>query len=255
MSKQTFILIIILSLFTAGLLALALNKSYYTPKAALKQPSSLTPTINPYSPDTSLLFGDLQVVIASESAAVASDAVTTTFDVAKTPLSGANTYSLPIIINTGANNVTAVQLELAFDPSILTDVNMNPSSFFEDPAVLLNRIDSKQGRISYALAASDAALGVQPLHSGSGVQGESTLATITFQTTATFEQVRLADVVKTASETAERTLEQVKLVDETKQPIPRQTNIIFLPKTFVAAEGLSRSALKSTDSARLKFTD
>jgi len=197
MSKPTLILIIILFLFTVGLSALALNKSSYNPKGAPSQLISPTPTKNPFVPDTSLLFGDLQVVQAYESATIVTDS-----------------YLLPIIINTGTNNVTVVQLELAFDPNILTGVNINPSSFFDNPTIFINQIDSKNGRISYAL-------GIVPSASESGKQGEGSLTTLTFQT---------------------------------KTPLSvAKTSIIFLPKTFVAAEGLSQSALKSTNSAELKF--
>ena len=84
-----------------------------------------------------------------------------------------NPYSLPISINTFKNKVTAVQLELQYDPKILTNVTVVPGSFFVNPIVLLNQIDIKTGRISYAF-------GIGPI--GQAVIGKGTVANITFTT-------------------------------------------------------------------------
>jgi len=214
MGKQTYILIFALFFFTAGLLALALNKSSHGPKVTPVKPVSPTPTTNPNLPDTSLLFGKLQIIIASESAVVSPSAV-------QTSQAETKAYTLPIFIDTGANHVSAVQLELAFDPNILTDVSINPSGFFENPVILFQQIDSANGRISYALSASPSASKSANFEGGSK-QGNATLAILTFQMN---KQLRT------------------------------NTTITFLPKTFVLAEGLEISALKSTNSAELKFAN
>jgi len=195
MSKPTLILIIILFLFTIGLLALALNKSSYNPKInAPTQLISPVPTKNPFVPDTSLLFGSLEIASTSGKP---------------------KTYSLPIIINTGTNKVTAVQLELSFDPNILTKVNITPSTFFKNPNVVINKINTDIGRISYALTASNAA--AAKTASESARQEAGTIATLTFESK-----------ISSAS-----------------------SIITFLPRTFVTAEGFENSALKSTNSAGL----
>ena len=54
-------------------------------------------------------------------------------------------------VNTGKNKVTAVQIELVFDPNVLRNVEISPSEFFPNYLVLLNSIDEKNGRISFAL--------------------------------------------------------------------------------------------------------
>lgn len=192
MSKPTLILIMILFLSAGGLLILALNRSFSNPTQVTEPP---IPSISPVIPETSLLFGSLETASSSGIP---------------------KTYSLPIIINTGANKVTTVQLELAFDPNILTNVNVTPSAFFKNPNVVINKINNDVGRISYALAetASESASPAQR-----GKQGEGTLATLTF---------------------------------ESGMPSTSST-ITFLPRTFVAAEGLEQSALKSTNSAELSF--
>ena len=209
MSKPTLILIIILFLFTGGLLILALNKSLYKPAQIIQPP---TPSTKPVLPETSLLFGNLEIASSSGKP---------------------KTYSLPIIINTGTNKVTAVQLELSFDPNILTNVSIWSSDFFKNPNVVINKTNTDTGRIYYALSASNAAAAesdsaaaktasesASPAHATErGKQGDGTLAVLTFES-------------------------RVPLVPST---------ITFLPRTFVTAEGLDSSALKSTNSAELKF--
>ena len=59
------------------------------------------------------------------------------------------TYSLPITITTGKNKVTAVQLEMQYDPQVLTNVSITPSVFFKNPEILLSQIDEKTGRITF----------------------------------------------------------------------------------------------------------
>lgn len=198
MSKPTLILIIILFFLTLGLLTLAINKSSYNPKALHQPPIPSIEVKKPTIPETSLLFGSLEVIPASDSARKA--------------------YSLPIIIKAQTNTVTSVQLELAFDPGVLTNINIKPAHFFENPAIFINKIDSKNGRISYAFG---------KVASQSGEQGEDMLAILTFQARTP--------------------------IDETRTRAPKQTSITFLPKTFVAAEDLLQSALKSTNSAELDF--
>lgn len=213
MSKQTLILIIILFLFTSLLVALAINQSSDNSRPTSPKPASPAPAANPNPPDSSLLFGDLQN-IASGSAAASPSAV-------KVSQSEVGKYSLPILIDTGINKVSTVQLELAFDPDVLTDVSISPAEFFENPVILINQIDEVNGRISYALSVSPSASeSGKNDFAARGRQGKGSLATLTFQT-----NLRPGTT----------------------------TTISFLPKTQVEAEGLGQSALKSTNSARLKF--
>ncbi|MBF8249517.1 MAG: Cohesin protein [Candidatus Levybacteria bacterium] len=149
MSKRTLFLIFALFLITLALLLVALYQPQ-TPKTA----QIVTPTKEPVA-QTILSFGI--PVIATSSSAVTLD------------------YFLPINISTGKNNVTAVQLELQYDPLILTDVAVAPGPFFPTPEVLLNQIDTKTGRISYAIG-----VGL----TGSGVVGKGIVANLTFSVKA-----------------------------------------------------------------------
>lgn len=199
MGKSTLILIIILFLIAGGLFALALNKSIYNP-TKINEPN--IPSTNSVTPETSLLFGSLESATSSGKPKI---------------------YSLPILINTGKNKVTTVQLELSFDPAILTNVNITPSAFFKNPNVIINKINTDSGIIHYALIESDSTAAKTASDSASpaerGTLGNGTLATLTFE--SFFSSVSSA--------------------------------ITFLPRTFVTAEGLEQSALISTNSAMLNI--
>lgn len=144
MSKRTVILILVLLAVTAALLALAL---YSKPKSETTQAPG-KPVDLPYA-QTTLKLSD--------------------------PLPG-NTGSSTsdVMIDTGSNEVTAVQIELSFDPSQLTDVQVRPGTFFAEPTELIKKIDNENGTVSYALTG---ALGQK------GTKGKGTVAIITFKET------------------------------------------------------------------------
>jgi hypothetical protein len=60
-----------------------------------------------------------------------------------------------IEINTQGKYPTLIQLELAYDPSVISEVSLIPGTLFTSPIILLNNIDKKTGRISYALSVPD----------------------------------------------------------------------------------------------------
>ncbi len=144
MSKRTLFLIFALFIITAVLLALAL----YTPSSPKPAPIVIAPKES--VEQTVLSFGE----------PVATSSSLTTLS-----------YSIPVNITTGKNKVTAVQLELQFDPKVLANVVVAPGSFFKNPTELLNQIDTKTGRISYAFG-----IGL----TDQGVMGKGVVATLTF---------------------------------------------------------------------------
>jgi hypothetical protein len=174
MPKRTIALIVVLILVTVGLLYLALAPKQSTPPVT--QPS-VTPTP---AAQTRLFLSPNPLSVASASG------------------------SINVDIDTSENMVTAVQLELIYDPKVLTAVDIaSPSanSFFANPIILLKKIDPLTGKISYAL-------GIPP--TGKGVKGNGTVATITFR----------------------------KLIPS------GQTTVSVLPETQVTAEGVTGSVLK-----------
>lgn len=145
MSNRTLILIISLIIITVGLLWMALKNSPVPP------PATSEPTVAPVLPQTTISFGELSTVLSTTSAKI---------------------YSLPIKITTANNKATGVQLELSYDPEVLTNVNVNAGSFFVNPFILINKVDEKNGRISYAI-------GINPQDTGR--QGNGIVAIINFQ--------------------------------------------------------------------------
>ena len=79
--------------------------------------------------------------------------------------------SVNITMNTSDNNVTAVQLELGYDPSIITNVKVTPGAMFSNPAILIDKNDPTTGRYTYAF-------GITP--NSPTVNGTGVVATVTF---------------------------------------------------------------------------
>jgi hypothetical protein len=78
-------------------------------------------------------------------------------------------------IDTQDNAVTAVQLELSYDPAVVSNVVVTPGTMFANPVVLINKNDVATGRITYAF-------GITP--AGKPIAGSGAVATITFTTKA-----------------------------------------------------------------------
>lgn len=141
--KKTAILIVILLIVATILVVIAVQP---TPK---KQVVEIVPTSPPASvADTSLSLSPNPVQLSSGQS------------------------SVDVLIDSGKNNVTAVQLEIAYDPKILTNVTVKSAAFLPSPVQLLNRNDENNGRISFAV-------GLAPMQDP--VTGTGTVATITFE--------------------------------------------------------------------------
>lgn len=79
--------------------------------------------------------------------------------------------SVSVNINTSDNDVTAVQLELGYDPHILSNVKVTAGPIFTNPVVLIDKNNPVAGRYTYAF-------GITP--SAQPVKGTGVAATITF---------------------------------------------------------------------------
>lgn len=131
-------------------------------------------------------------------------------------LDALNKGTIDVNIETGGNEVTAVQLELQYDPSAITNVTVTPSGFFTNPVELLKRIDIQNGRITYMIGISPA----QDPISGSG-----TVAKISFQKV---KGTRLATTEIKFSKTANS-------------------------ESLVAATGIDQSVLKQANSTTINL--
>jgi hypothetical protein len=79
--------------------------------------------------------------------------------------------SVAVNIDTSDNAVTAIQLELAYDPTMISNVQVTPGTMIQNPVVLINKNNIQTGRYTYAF-------GIQPNHET--VNGTGAVATITF---------------------------------------------------------------------------
>src|SRR6185437_11413714 len=55
-----------------------------------------------------------------------------------------------ITMDTQDNNVTAVQLELGYDPRVISNVKVTPGPLFTNPVVLIDKNNPTTGRYTYA---------------------------------------------------------------------------------------------------------
>lgn len=76
-----------------------------------------------------------------------------------------------VTIDTSDNDVTAVQLELGYDPTVISNVKVIPGALIANPAVLIDKNDPTAGRYTYAF-------GITP--NGTPVKGTGVVATVTF---------------------------------------------------------------------------
>lgn len=166
---KTLLLIIVLALITTGLVTLAL-----LPKKPAPEPTPVT-QITPNPAQTILTISSTPIPQATPSS-----------------------YTTDVVINTGQNKVTSVQLELSFDPNILTKVDITPGAFFINPSVELKNIDMENGRITYAISPGD----------GTGALGQGILAKISF-TAAKNSTLTTIDFLPKTKVTAEDVLESV----------------------------------------------
>jgi Cohesin domain len=81
------------------------------------------------------------------------------------------TGKVDVVMNTFENNVTAVQLELGYDPHIISNVKVTTGSMFTNPVVLIDKNNPVTGRYTYAF-------GITP--NSNVVRGEGVVAIITF---------------------------------------------------------------------------
>ncbi len=128
-SIKTFLLIILLAVAAFGLAGYAILKPQLQSQVVTQIPTA-TPIPNPIQ--TSLTVSSTPIKLSTPSA-----------------------YSTDIIINTGQDMVNKVQLELSYDPKILSKVDVTTGSFFSNPQILLKNIDPINGRISFAIGVQD----------------------------------------------------------------------------------------------------
>lgn len=84
-------------------------------------------------------------------------------------------YETDVLINTNGDKISGAQIELAFEPTLLTNVDISPADFLSNPSVLIKSIDTKNGTIKLIIA-------IKPGEEMVG--GTGAIATISFTKTS-----------------------------------------------------------------------
>lgn len=201
MPKKTLALICGLVLVTFILFVIALNNNNNNnlnqQKAAQQQAVQNTSQAN------QIATNNQQTTAQTEQAQVKS-----TLNISPNPVTilPGQSGTVAVNIDTSNNEVTAIQLEIAYDPNVITNVQVTPGDLITNPVVLIN--DNKKqngnyiGRYTYAF-------GIMPNHPV--IQGNGKVANITFTA-----------LNKTGA-----------------------SQLALLPETLVTARGISESVLKS----------
>lgn len=144
MNKKTLLLILGLAAITILLIVVAV-----TPKKQITSPQTPKAVITPEikKANTLLSFSPASLSVSS------------------------NSGSLDVTIDPKGDKITGVQLEIKYDPAVLSDVNITPSDLFKNALVLRKNIDKTKGDISFVL-------GVPPTTDAE--KGEGKVAVITF---------------------------------------------------------------------------
>lgn len=80
-------------------------------------------------------------------------------------------YETDVLINTNGDKISGAQIELAFEPTLLTNVDISPGNFLSNPNILIKSIDTKNGTIKFIIA-------IKPGEKTVG--GTGTIATLSF---------------------------------------------------------------------------
>lgn len=132
----------------------------------------------------------------------------TTLTILPTPKSvGKNLYEVPVTIDS-KNKVSAVQLELTFDPKALSNVDISTGTFFKSPTVLLKKVNTETGRITYAFGLG---LGQDT------VSGTGTVAVIRFSPNVGFKTTQINFLPRT----------QVAAIDQRRSVLSTSTSALI----------------------------
>jgi hypothetical protein len=128
MSKTSIFLIII---FLLTLITLLTVNTLYSPQPVLNSLPAIFPTKSVVASENSLSLNPSVLVASAGKPA-----------------------TILVVIDSKGELPSVIQMELAYDPNVLAAVTLTPGTFFSTPQVLLNNINAKNGRISYAIAPS-----------------------------------------------------------------------------------------------------
>jgi hypothetical protein len=79
--------------------------------------------------------------------------------------------TINVVVDSGKGAISAVQLQLSYDPQVLSNVTIHKGGFFVNPIELQNATDSTAGILNYAIAISP---------TSAPQQGNGVIATISY---------------------------------------------------------------------------
>ncbi len=139
MSKSTVILFLLLFAVLLSFLTLHYAFSHNLPFAS----SLLDRLLDNKTKQTAPLQKDVQKKLSLENVLYLSPNVQNIQE-------GRSNY-VNVILDFKGASPTLAQLEISFDPKVLTNIDIVPGNFFINQKILLKNIDYNNGRISYAL--------------------------------------------------------------------------------------------------------
>lgn len=109
-------------------------------------------------------------------------------------VSGGKASTFQILIDSKGEKPTLIQMELAYDPSAISSVTITPGDFYQNPNILLKKVNKNNGRISYAIS---------PLAGSEDQTGSQVVATVKIipSQTATRRESELTFLPKTIIQT------------------------------------------------------
>lgn len=99
-----------------------------------------------------------------------------------------------IVIDSNGEKPTLIQMEIGYNPAAISSVTITPGNFYQNPHVLLNKVNKNNGRISYAIS---------PLSGSEDQTGSQVVATLKIipSKTATKRESELTFLPKTIIQT------------------------------------------------------
>lgn len=196
MSKKTLALIITLIILTIVLLVVAFTTQ--NKQATPQTQETVTPTPTPIGHTTLMLENSVTQTLGSTSAS-----------------------TVNVVIDTHGDQVTAVQLEIAYDPKVLINMRVTPGTFFATPQVLpVGGVNTQTGRITYMIAPTN----IRETQTGTGVVA-----------VLTFNPVRTTGVTETEITLLDKSNVAARGAFGTSVLIERQgTKVIVQPQTTTA---------------------
>ena len=175
MSKTTVTLTVVLCIFIGALIYIIFNLKPTTLIQTITQLAAVTPKTK----DTTLSFSTTEQSFRP-----------------------GQTFTVAVLLHNPDVHLSLTQLELAYDPTVLTVDSLTPGPFFVNPLIDLQKIDFSTGRISYALHCSSSQPTAKPADCTDLTSPTVAVVTFSISPYATKSETRLSFLPKTVIQTS-----------------------------------------------------